>query len=247
MCSPVTTHFLPGDRADVADGAFRGMEAHVRGITSAGRVEVEVLIFGRPVALELDDHQLRGPMLDEAAYLASCEPRRLVSFLRVSPFPWSIRRVALFGCACLRLVWDRLSPKLRHSVVEAEELADGKKSNTRQATSLSLTDERAWTAWEGVPQFGGPLPVCPGQLVHDIFGNPFRPVAIEPEWLTRLDGTVVRLARDIYDAHRFEEMPVLGDALEDAGCGDEGILAHCRGPGPHACGCWLVDGLLGLR
>ena len=39
-------------------------------------------------------------------------------------------------------------------------------------------------------------------------------------------------------------MPILGDALEEAGCADADVLAHCRGNGPHARGCWLVDFLL---
>ena len=40
-------------------------------------------------------------------------------------------------------------------------------------------------------------------------------------------------------------LPILADALEDAGCGDVDILAHLRGPGPHVRGCWAVDPLLG--
>jgi hypothetical protein len=244
MCSGTTTRFgyLPGDRVEIADGTFQGMRGTVLAVLEPhGQVRLDLSIFCRPVAVELDYHQLRGPLLDEAGYLASCDARRLVSFLRVSPFHWSIRRVALFGCACLRLVWDRLDTKLRGWVVDAEELADNKKSNVRKVTPGHRPDENAWTAWEGILQFQGPLPVCPGQLVHDIFGNPFRPRSTDPRWLGRLDGAVLHLARDIYDTRRWAEMPVLGDALEDAGCADPAILDHCRGPGPHARGCWLLD------
>jgi hypothetical protein len=53
------------------------------------------------------------------------------------------------------------------------------------------------------------------------------------------------LARSIYDEHRFVEMPILADALEEAGCTDPDILSHCRGPGPHVRGCWPVDLILG--
>jgi len=82
-------------------------------------------------------------------------------------------------------------------------------------------------------------------LVRDIFDNCFRPVAIDPAWLAWNDGTVVKLAKTIYDDRRWDIMPILGDALEDAACHDAAILDHCRGPGPHVRGCWVVDLMLG--
>jgi hypothetical protein len=53
------------------------------------------------------------------------------------------------------------------------------------------------------------------------------------------------LAQAIYDERAFEHLPVLADALEEAGCTDAAILGHCRQPGPHARGCWVVDLLVG--
>ena len=41
------------------------------------------------------------------------------------------------------------------------------------------------------------------------------------------------MARAIYDGRRFDELPILADALEEAGCTDAAILAHCRRPGGH--------------
>ncbi len=82
-------------------------------------------------------------------------------------------------------------------------------------------------------------------LVRDIFGNPFRPVPVAHSWLAWNNGAIVQLAKAIYDGRRFEDMPVLAKALESAGCKDAEILGHCRGPGPHARGCWLIDLLLG--
>jgi hypothetical protein len=84
-------------------------------------------------------------------------------------------------------------------------------------------------------------------LIREIFGNPFRPVQIATELLRWNDATVPRLARHIYDERRFEEIPILADALEDAGCTNRDILDHCRSPGPHVCGCWALDILLGRR
>ena len=79
-------------------------------------------------------------------------------------------------------------------------------------------------------------------LLRDIFGNPFRSVTIETSWLT---PAVVTRAQGIYDNRDFDRLPSLGDALEEAGCHDADILAHCRGPGPHVRGCWAVDLVLG--
>jgi len=79
-------------------------------------------------------------------------------------------------------------------------------------------------------------------LLRDIFGNPFRPVGFDPSWRT---STVVALAEQMYGSRDFSPMPVLADALQDAGCDNDGILAHCRGAGPHVRACWVVDLVLG--
>lgn len=80
------------------------------------------------------------------------------------------------------------------------------------------------------------------EVLRDIFGNPFCPVATNPTWLS---PKVVSLTKAIYDDRAFEQMPILADALEEAGCTNADILAHCRGPRPHVRGCWVVDLLLG--
>ena len=79
-------------------------------------------------------------------------------------------------------------------------------------------------------------------LIEDVIGNAFRLIAIEPCWLSR---NVIRLAQAIYDERTFERMPILADALKEAGCADSDLLSHCRGPGPHVRGCWAVDLVLG--
>ena len=80
------------------------------------------------------------------------------------------------------------------------------------------------------------------EIVRDIFGNPFRPVTLDPVWLS---STVRDLAYTIYDERVFERMPILGDALMDAGCDSDEIIQHCQGPGLHVRGCWVVDLVLG--
>ncbi len=80
-------------------------------------------------------------------------------------------------------------------------------------------------------------------LLRDLFGPlPFRPVAVDTTWRT---PPVVALATSIYDDRSFDDLPVLADALEEAGCTDPAILDHLRGPEPHVRGCWVVDLLLG--
>ncbi|MFO0805378.1 MAG: hypothetical protein U0791_19915 [Gemmataceae bacterium] len=79
-------------------------------------------------------------------------------------------------------------------------------------------------------------------LIRDIFGNPFRPVAFDPTWRTT---TVVSIAKTMYDSRDFAPMPLLADALQDAGCEHADILDHCRSAGPHVRGCWVVDLVLG--
>lgn len=84
------------------------------------------------------------------------------------------------------------------------------------------------------------------QLLRCVVGSiTFRPAAIEPAILAWNNATVVKLARTIYEDRQFELMPILGDALEDAFCDNAEILDHCRGPGPHVRGCWVVDLILG--
>jgi hypothetical protein len=81
------------------------------------------------------------------------------------------------------------------------------------------------------------------EILNCIFGIPPRRRPPEPGWLT---STVVELARGIYADRAFDRLPILADALQDAGCENADVLDHCRGPGPHARGCWVVDLVLGL-
>ncbi len=82
-------------------------------------------------------------------------------------------------------------------------------------------------------------------LLQEIFGNPFRPVKVAKTWLTANDGAALKLARSISEEGRWGMLPVLADALEDAGCTDADVLGHCRRPDGHVRGCWVIDLLLG--
>jgi hypothetical protein len=82
-------------------------------------------------------------------------------------------------------------------------------------------------------------------LIECVFGNPFRPLSLDSSWFAWNDGTAVKVAQGVYDERAFDRLPVLADALEEAGCTNANILGHCRGAGPHVRGCWVIDLLLG--
>jgi hypothetical protein len=82
-------------------------------------------------------------------------------------------------------------------------------------------------------------------LMACVFGPAGPAPTVDPAWLCWRDGTVVRLAEAIYDGRRWADLPILADALEEAGCDDPAVLAHCRSDREHSRGCWVVDRLLG--
>jgi hypothetical protein len=84
-------------------------------------------------------------------------------------------------------------------------------------------------------------------LLRDIAGNPYRRVELDPAWLQWNNGTVRKVAEAIYEDAAFSELPVLADALEEAGCSEPVLLEHCRSAGPHVRGCWALDLLAGKR
>jgi hypothetical protein len=102
-----------------------------------------------------------------------------------------------------------------------------------------FADGGAWNAGCLVGQVLGT------HLLREVFGNPFRARVADPRWAVWNHATIPRLARTIYETGGFDQLPVLADALEEAGCTDAVILGHCRGPGPHVRGCWVVDLVLG--
>jgi hypothetical protein len=83
-------------------------------------------------------------------------------------------------------------------------------------------------------------PPAQAELLRDLF-NPFRRVTLSPSWLSWGDGTIPKLCGRIYHEWEFTALPVLADALEEAGCTDTTVLSHCRGERAHARGCWVLD------
>jgi hypothetical protein len=177
------------------------------------------------------------------------------------------RKLRLFACGCVRQVWTWLTnEKSRRAIEFAEEYADKSRreqvvlwgklreiwdaAGAQNALVLAplrwATEYSDWTVLTAVaPQSRDQHRGSQAALLRDIFSNPFRPApTFDPAWLTSNGGLAGRMARAIYDKHAFDRMPALADALEEAGCADADILSHCRGPAPHARGCWALDLLL---
>jgi len=170
------------------------------------------------------------------------------------------RKLRLFGVACSRRAWGRLDDLGRAAVELAEEYADGRAgSDALRAARHACRGCGVGAAWyaaasrpavaarnAAVSALAGVAPKAERaaqiQLLRDILGNPFRPVTVDPAWRT---PAVVALAEDIYQHRDFERLPILADALRDAECDNSDVLDHCRGPGPHVRGCWVVDLVLG--
>jgi hypothetical protein len=125
------------------------------------------------------------------------------------------------------------------------ELHDHSDNGIREGDPPFVSNQRSSSL---PPDHSGPIPVVGNDYavarreladrVRDIFGNPFRPVRVDPSWRTT---DAVALARGIYAERAFDRLPILADALEDAGCTNAGMLTHCRAPGPHVGGCWVID------
>jgi hypothetical protein len=77
-------------------------------------------------------------------------------------------------------------------------------------------------------------------LLRDIIAPPIC-AAIQGAWVSSNGATVRGLAEAIYEERAFDRLPILADALEDAGCSDDALLGHLRGPGLHVRGCWPLD------
>jgi hypothetical protein len=184
----------------------------------------------------------------------------------------SERKLRLYAVArCQRFADRQLDERLRHAVLVGEQYADGMATKdavteadaqlTQSLRDFSGTSEesnehalvvatcRCCLELESRLEIAGywvafvvrSIP-ADADWLRDIFGNPFRPVVFDPAWRTE---AAVGIAAKMYDDRDFRAMPILADALEEAGCDSPDILSHCRNPGVHVRGCWVVDLVLG--
>ena len=161
----------------------------------------------------------------------------------------SDRKLRLFACACYRLPlppgWNWFNVSFQDHLELTERYPEGP-ADPAEFAAFQTSFGRAWEA-AGIAldtvrgRVGGPNDAYLAGLCRDIFDNPFRPSAVDRLWLAWRDATIPKLAQAIYDDRAFDRLPALADTLEEAGCHDADILGHCRGPGPHVRGCWVVD------
>jgi len=83
------------------------------------------------------------------------------------------------------------------------------------------------------------------ELVREIFPYPFRPITTDSGWCAWQGGRVTQVADAIYDSRAYGDLPVLADALEEAGCTSIPLLDHLRSGGDHYRGCWALDVVVG--
>jgi hypothetical protein len=206
----------------------------------------------------------------EALWYASSDPAKMLDLLEGAFADGEIseRKIRLFVCACCRRLWHKLSPETRQNHVDvAERYVDGRATREEFEVVDWAREEpkelaiAACCRWDFDPygglyylhyeiqaafqkdKLGTTESAAQAHLLRDIFRVPYpRPVTFDLAWKTT---EVIALANTIYDKLAFDRMPILADALEEAGCHNAEILSHCREPADHVRGCWLIDLILG--
>jgi len=181
--------------------------------------------------------------MTESEWLSGTNPASMCAFVLEK---LSERKRQLFMSAVGGRVWKRIASPEGRKATGSPQAGGAPPAAALGALSAALPllfgPVFAFGAWTSA--FKEELAEA-SRLLRELVGNPFRPVRVEPAWLRWNDGAVVKMAKAIDDAGRFADLPILADALEDAGCDNADLLSHCRTAGGHAAGCWAVDLLLG--
>jgi len=213
--------------------------------------------------------------MTEEEWLACTDPQKMLEFLGGKASERKLRLFAV--ACCRRVWRFLSDPRSKKAVEQTEEYADGSLTDEElqgagsaaweahlqqhdaayhaSQAAVWAADESPIVAASEAADAAIAATVCDpddpeedaiyqAMVLRCIFGNPFRPVTVAPSWR---NSAVTALAQAIYTDRAIERHPILADALKEAGCTNGDILAHCRGPGPHVRGCWVVDLLLGKQ
>jgi hypothetical protein len=214
--------------------------------------------LARPVLI---DAKRWGPRLlddanvvrTESEWLTTEDAEAMLLFLQGHPLATD-RKLQLFASACVRDVGSTRATEVIERFANGEVTVEELTAAGQAAAAIWSVDKisilSAVKILRALRLVSSETAVrrCQAILLRCIFPNPFQPpLAIAPACFRWQGGRVVSLAQAIYDEKAFDRLPILGDALEDAGCADQAILEHCRGPGPHCRGCFVVDLLTGRQ
>jgi hypothetical protein len=149
---------------------------------------------------------------------------------------WQSAREAAFSCAQVA-AWAAADTALEGSGWSAVH------ASRRARIQVAATSYRWWAPWFS-RRAEAREKKAQADLLRELFGTAFGSSTVALPWLTWGAGTIPAIAHRIYEERRFADLPILADALEEAGCTDESILDHCRKPAEHVPGCWVLDLLL---
>jgi hypothetical protein len=203
--------------------------------------------------------------MTEAEWMACADPHPMLEFLRGKA---SDRKLRLFAVACCRGIWEQIEDVRGRLALEVAERYADNMAHLEELIAAHSAHDRTFGKYphDGIyyaieaatehpagfdpyyvlasshPSLIGKERQQQSSVLRDLFGDLFCPISADPSWIT---STVFSLASRMYDSRDFSPMPILADALQDAGCDNNDILNHCRSTGVHVRGCWVVDLLIG--
>lgn len=196
--------------------------------------------------------RIDGPAMTEGEWQEADDLRRMLRFLNLHA---TRRRLVLFLAECVRLQQKRNRGQVLRALdahadgeIDEFQLLGVETSSQLLRGLLATVSTRSFGAAEAGRVVANlaeeDRDVAPRQAeaLRDIFGNPFRPVEPLDPFRT---STVLAIARQMYESRDFAAMPLLADALEEAGCENQDVLTHCLGEHAHVRGCWVIDLILG--
>jgi hypothetical protein len=197
-----------------------------RQLTSPRKIRLFYCACVRRVWKQLGDHRSKGAVEASELFADSCIP------------PQRLLEAKQEGHSS----WYEIASRSLHSAEERAAAAAFMCANEDLVYASGVLWSTATASGDELVEYS-----VQADLLREICGNPFRPTTIASDILAWHGRTIPKIAQSIYEERTCTRFPILADALEDAGCDNADILSHCRSPGPHVRGCWVVDMILGKK